>query len=67
MKKHDYSYSWLDVTITFTVIGIGFGILESIVYAFGASIPVLLALSDIVLAVVLIVHTRKASKQARLS
>lgn len=42
MKKHEYPYSWLDVTILFTIVGIGFGILESVIYSFGASIPVVL-------------------------
>ncbi len=42
MKKNEYPYSWLDVTIVFIIVGIGFGLLESVVYAVGASIPVVL-------------------------
>ena len=41
-KKNDYPYSWLDVTVFMTIVGIGFGSLESVVYAIGASVPVVL-------------------------
>lgn len=42
LKKHEYPYSWLDVTALMTIIGIGFSLIESIIYAIGASIPVVL-------------------------
>lgn len=42
MKKYDHPYSWLDLTVLFTVVGIGFGMLESVIYAIGASVPVVL-------------------------
>ena len=42
MKKQDGPYSWLDVTILFTIVATGFGILEAVIYSIGASIPVVL-------------------------
>lgn len=42
MKKQDSPYSWLDVTILFTIVATGFGILEAVIYSIGASIPVVL-------------------------
>ncbi len=42
LKKTDYAYSWLDTAVFMTVIGLGFGMLESVVYAIGASVPVVL-------------------------
>ena len=42
LKKTDYRYSQLDVVVIMTIVGIGFGMIESVVYAFGASIPVVL-------------------------
>lgn len=42
LKKTDYLVSWLDVTILMTIVGIGFDLIESIVYAIGASVPVVL-------------------------
>ena len=42
LKNTDYKYSWLDVTAFMTAVGIGFGSLESVVYAIGASVPVIL-------------------------
>ena len=42
MKKYDYPYSWLDVTVLFTVVGIGFGVLEAVVFSIGTSIPAVL-------------------------
>ena len=42
LKKTDYMVSWLDVTILMTIVGIGFDLIESIVYAIGASVPVVL-------------------------
>ena len=40
LKKTDSQYSWLDITILMTIVGIGFGLIESILYLFGASVPV---------------------------
>ncbi len=42
LKKSEYEYSWLDVTILMAIIGIGFGLIESVVYTIGASVPVVL-------------------------
>ena len=42
LKKTDYAYSWLDTAVLMTIIGLGFGMLESVVYAIGASVPVVL-------------------------
>ena len=42
IKKTDYPYSWLDLTILMTIVGIGFGLIESVIYAIGASVPVVL-------------------------
>ncbi len=42
LKKTDYRVSWLDVTALMTIVGIGFDLLESLVYAVGASVPVIL-------------------------
>lgn len=42
LGRTDYPYSWLDVTILMTVVGLGFDVIESITYAIGASIPVVL-------------------------
>ena len=42
LKKTDYKPSWLDVTVLMTIIGIGFDLIESLVYAIGASVPVVL-------------------------
>ena len=42
IKKTDYPYSWLDLTILMTIVGIGFGLIESVIYATGASVPVVL-------------------------
>ncbi len=42
IKKHPYAYSQLDITSLMMIIGIGFGISESIVYAFGANAGIML-------------------------
>ena len=42
LKKPDYAYSWLDTAVLMTIIGLGFGMLESVIYAIGASVPVVL-------------------------
>ena len=42
LKKTGYQASWLDVAVLLTIIGIGFDLIESIVYAVGESVPVIL-------------------------
>lgn len=42
LKKTDYQASWLDAAVLLTIIGIGFDLIESIVYAIGESVPVIL-------------------------
>ena len=42
VKKTDYAYSWQDAAILMTIVGLGFGMLESVIYAFGASPAVVL-------------------------
>ena len=42
LKETAYPYSWLDTVSLMTISGIGFGLLEAVVYAIGASIPVAL-------------------------
>lgn len=42
IKKNPYSYSWLDITSLMMIIGIGFGLSESVVYAFGANAGIML-------------------------
>ena len=42
LKKTDYAYSWLDTAVLMTIVGLGFGMLESVIYAIGASVPVVL-------------------------
>ena len=42
LKKHEYPYSWLDVSALMTIVAIGFALLESIIYSLGESIPVVL-------------------------
>ena len=42
LRKTDYAYSWLDTAVLMTIIGLGFGMLESVIYAIGASVPVVL-------------------------
>lgn len=37
MKKYQYAYSWLDVVSLMMIVGIGFQICESLVYAFGGN------------------------------
>ncbi len=37
IKKNSYSYSWLDITSLMMIIGIGFGLSESLAYAIGAN------------------------------
>ena len=39
LKKTNYQISWLDAAVLMTIIGIGFDLIESIVYAIGASVP----------------------------
>lgn len=42
IKKNPYSYSWLDITSWMMIIGIGFGLSESVVYALGANAGIML-------------------------
>jgi len=42
LKKNEYAYSWLDMVALMTIVGSGFGLIESVTYAIGASIPVVL-------------------------
>ena len=42
MKKNDGPYSWLDMTVLMSAVGIGFGMIESLVYCINESIPVIL-------------------------
>ena len=42
LKKTDYRYSQLDVVAIMVIVSIGFGMIESVTYAIGASIPVVL-------------------------
>ncbi len=42
VKKTPYPYSWLDMTVLMTIVGIGFGAIEAVVYSIGASVPVVL-------------------------
>ncbi len=42
LKKTDYACSWLDTAVLMTITGLGFGMLESVIYAIGASVPVVL-------------------------
>ena len=42
LKKTDYPVSWLDVTALMTIVGIGFDLIESLIYAIGESVSVIL-------------------------
>lgn len=42
MKKRPYPYSWLDVISLMMIVGIGFGLLESLGYAIGANAGMML-------------------------
>lgn len=42
LKKTDYAYSQTDTAVLMTIVGLGFGMLESAFYAIGASVPVVL-------------------------
>ena len=42
MKKHDYAYSWLDMTVFMTIIGMGFGVIENLAVAIDANPIVML-------------------------
>ncbi len=42
LKKSEYEYSWLDLVAFMTIVSIGFGVIESVLYAIGASVPVVL-------------------------
>ena len=42
LKKTDYPCSWLDVTVLMTIVSIGFGLIETVTIAIGATIPIIL-------------------------
>ena len=42
LRKNDYPYALMDMAVLMTIVGIGFGALEAVVYAIGASVPVVL-------------------------
>ena len=42
LKQTDYKVSWMDAAVLLTIVGIGFDLIESLVYAIGASVPVVL-------------------------
>ena len=42
LQKTDYPCSWLDIAMLSTIVGIGFGCIESVVYMLSASVPVVL-------------------------
>ena len=42
VKKTEYPYSWLDCAVLLSIVSIGFSLIESVIYAIGASIPVIL-------------------------
>ena len=42
LKKKEYPYSFLDFVVLMSIVGIGFDISESLLYAIGASVPVVL-------------------------
>ena len=77
LKKTDLPLSWLDVTALMTIVGIGFALAFLIhgLYDFSLSkefleindnlafVPLLLAVLDIVMVIMLIVFVRKAAKR----
>lgn len=48
LKKSDYPCSWLDLTVFMTIVGMGFGLWESLVYLFGSG-PMVMLMRGIVL------------------
>ncbi len=42
IKKNDYAYSWVDVTVFTTIVAIGFSLIETVTLGIGESIPVVL-------------------------
>lgn len=42
-KKNNYSYTWLDIVSLMAIVGIGFGLSESLVYAFGTNAGMMIA------------------------
>ena len=42
LKKHPYPYAWVDITSLMMIVGMGFGITESLAYAFGANAGMML-------------------------
>ena len=55
LKKTDYAYFWLDTAVLMTIIGLGFGMLESVVYAIGSNVPEVLVRG---ICVPLLIHGR---------
>jgi len=39
VKRTSYPFSWLDLIATMIIVGIGFEVLESLIYAFGSGVP----------------------------
>lgn len=48
LRKTQHPYSWLDLTVMMTIIGVGFGMSESIAYLMGSS-PVVMLIRGIVI------------------
>ena len=42
IRKNDYPYSWVDLTVLMSIVGIGFGFLEAVTYSIGSNIPTVL-------------------------
>ena len=42
LQKTDYPCSWLDIAMLMTIVGIGFGCIESVIYMISASVTVVL-------------------------
>lgn len=48
LKKTEHPYSWLDLTVLMTIVGVGFGMAESLLYLVGSS-PVVMLIRGIVI------------------
>lgn len=48
LKKTEHPYSWLDLTVLMTIVGIGFGMLESLLYLVGSN-PIVMLIRGIVI------------------
>lgn len=42
LKKNPYPYTWIDITSSMMIVGIGFEITESVAYAFGSNAGMML-------------------------